>query len=87
MKLRQTSKEYQEYFHSTKKPMSWEQWQRIEIDKKTSQENFPSHNPPKKTLWDKIRKDPVFARTLEKRIKMDDDTILSDNPTMGNRKR
>jgi hypothetical protein len=34
MKLKSTPKEYQDYWHSTKNPMSWSEWQRIENDKK-----------------------------------------------------
>jgi hypothetical protein len=78
--LRKTSKEYQEYYAITKNPMTWEQWQRIEIDKKIAQENFPSHNPPKKTLWDKLEKDPVYYSTLKGRVGD------CGEPTMGNRK-
>jgi hypothetical protein len=83
MKLRhllKTPKEYQDYYYSTKNPMTWEQWQRIEIDKKTASENFHSHNVPKTTFWDKVEKDPVYYSTLKTRI------VDYCEPTMSNRK-
>jgi hypothetical protein len=79
--LRKTPKEYQEYYANTNQPMTWEQWQRIQIDQKMAAESFPSHNVPKKSLWYKIEKDPVFHSTLKTRV-----LDFPENPTMGNRK-
>ena len=91
MKLRSTPREYQEYFRKCQSehinPMPWEKWQAIENAKK--QDNFPSHNPPKKTLWDKIDKDILFRSQLETRYREDDSGfILRDNESLslGNRK-
>ena len=83
MKLRNTPKEYQEYYHNTDKPMPWPKWQAIENAKK--KDNFPSHNPPKKTLWDKIDKDLLFRTELECRNIIDEDGNVLGR-TMANRR-
>ena len=63
--------------------MPWPKWQAIENAKK--KDNFPSHNPPKKTLWDKIDKDLLFRTELECRNIIDEDGNVLGR-TMANRR-
>lgn len=87
MKLRSTPREYQEYWKQCQSehvhPMPWEKWQVIQNSKK--KENFPSHNPPKKTVWDKIENDLLYRSQLEVRHRPDSDGFISGNETMSNR--
>ena len=82
MKLKSTPKEYQDYWHSTKNPMSWSEWQRIENDKK--KDNFLSHNVPKTTLWDRMSKDRAYESAVESRNRIDEDGMVLGR-TMSNR--
>ena len=84
MKLKNTPKEYQEYWHSNKNPMSWSEWQRIENDKKMNADNFRSHNTPKTTLWDRMRKDRAYESAVESRNRIDEDGHVLGR-TMSNR--
>jgi hypothetical protein len=59
------------------------------LRKTKKNDNFPSHNPPKKTLWDKIDKDLLYRSQLETRYRPDEDgNIIRDNESLslGNRK-
>lgn len=84
MKLKNTPKEYQDYYHNTIKPMPWEKWQVLK--NKEKKENFPSHNPPKKTVWDKIDNDLLYRAQLETRHRPDKDGDVLGIETMSNRK-
>lgn len=86
MKLRNTPKEYQDYYHSTNRPMAWEKWQAIQNQNKEKKDNFPSHNTPKKTLWDKIDNDLLYRAQLETRHRPDKDGNVLGIETMSNRK-
>jgi len=90
MKLRNTPKEYQDYYRQCQingiGPMAYEKWQVLQNNRK--KDNFPSHDPPKKTLWDKIDKDLLFRSQLETRYRPDDcGFILRDDESLslGNR--
>lgn len=65
------------------KPMSYDQWTK---HYNPNPDELPrwkrSRSAP--TLWDKIRKDPVFEYTLKSRIGDGDD--FPESPSMGNRK-
>jgi hypothetical protein len=86
MKLRNTPKEYQDYYHSTDRPMAWAKWQVLRNKEKQKQENFPSHNTPKKTVWDKIDNDLLYRAQLETRHRPDKDGDVLGIETMSNRK-
>ena len=62
------------------KPMPYDKWLNIRIDKK-KEENMTRWENAKTapTIWDKIDKDPVFEKTLRIR------TGSEFDPTMGNR--
>lgn len=84
MKLYRRPKEYQEYWHSTKNPLKYEQWVRLNKPPEDLTRWKGARTAP--TLYEKIEKDPVFAAALRTRLPIDEDgDVCRDNPTMGNR--
>ena len=87
MKLKNAPKAFQEYWRLCQseniQPMPYETW--VKHHNNNKKENFPSHNPPKKTVWDKIENDLLYRSQLELRHRPDSDGFISGNETMSNR--
>jgi hypothetical protein len=67
-------------------PMQYDKWQK---NHNSNVDNLTRWHKARtaSSLWEKIEKDPVYNAILNTRIRKDNnDVILSDTPTMGNRK-
>jgi hypothetical protein len=90
MKLKKRPIEYQNYYANcigdNIQPMQYDKWQKnhnSNLDNLTRW--YKARTAP--SLWEKIEKDPEYNAILNTRIRKDNnDVILSDTPTMGNRK-
>jgi hypothetical protein len=89
MKLKKRPIEYQKYYANCIEdgiqPMQYDKWQKNHTTMNDLSRWNNARTAP--SLWEKMDKDPVYNAILNTRIRKDDNgMILSDTPTMGNRK-
>jgi hypothetical protein len=91
MKLKKRPIEYQNYYANCIEdgiqPMQYDKWQK---NHNPTVDNITRWNKARTapSLWEKMEKDPLYNAILNSRIRKDNDgMILSDAPTMSNRRK